>query len=652
MKNRDIPLASPTDEGRYRLLVESIKDYAVFMLDPDGIVTSWNSGAQRIKGYTASEIIGSHFSRFYSEVDRLSGLPTRALETSAREGKFEMEGWRIRKDGTRFWAHVVIDPIWSNGALIGYSKITRDLSERKAAAQQLKQSEEQFKVLVQSVTDYAIFMLDPDGYITSWNMGAQRIKGYLPNEIIGEHFSRFYTDEDKQKGEPERALATCAQEGRFEKLGWRLRKDGTRFWANVVLDSIRDENGKLIGFAKVTRDISERRALEETREALIQSQKLDAIGQLTGGIAHDFNNLLMAVLSSLELMSKRLPKDPKIMGFLDNAIEGAKRGASLTQRMLAFARRQELKPEAVDVPNLVRGMTELLQRSLGPMVSIETHFPLALASVRADANQLELALLNLAMNARDAMPQGGPIVMAVREEEVTSGHHTKLPPGRYACISVMDIGEGMDETTLAKAVEPFFTTKGLGKGTGLGLPMVQGMTTQLGGKFVLTSQVEKGTTAEIWLPCAPVKTKQASQPVIEELANTGPLVVLAVDDDGIVLLNTIAMLEELGHTALEATSGKHALEILERQQSVDLVITDQGMPRMTGLELADAIQAKWSDLPVILASGYAELPARAESSFARLAKPFDERELARVVSAAIRRRDAKRQSRQDPATHS
>ena len=307
-----------------------------------------------------------------------------------------------------------------------------------------------------------------------------------------------------QAGEPQKALETVEREGRFEKEGWRVRKDGSRFWAHVVIDAIRDDHGKLIGYAKITRDITERKEaqeqLEGAREALLQSQKMEAIGQLTGGIAHDFNNLLMAVLGSLELMRKRLPDDPKLMALLENAVQGAQRGSMLTKRMLAFARRQELKQEAVDIPELVRGMTDLLQRSLGPSVVIETQFPLVSKPVLGDANQLEMILLNLTVNARDAMPDGGQIVIATREEVLRAGDGSRLKPGAYICLTVSDTGTGMDEVTLRRAMEPFFTTKGLGKGTGLGLSMVHGVAEQSGGWFTLRSRQGEGTTAELWLP--------------------------------------------------------------------------------------------------------------------------------------------------------
>ena len=308
---RDRLLASQSDDGRYRLLIEGVTDYAIYMLDVGGHVTSWNAGAQRFKGYQRAEILGEHFSRFYTDEDRATGLPARALMTAEREGKFEGEGWRIRKDGTRFWAHVVIDPIRDeSGFLIGFAKITRDLTERREAEVERRRAEQQFKFLVQSVTDYSIYMLDLEGRVTSWNLGAERIKGYRPDEIIGQHFSSFYTDVDRANGEPAKALATALAEGRLEKEGWRVRKDGTRFRANVVIDAVRNEEGAIIGFAKITRDITEMREAQEeltkAREALAQSQKMEAVGQLTGGLAHDFNNLLAGISGSIEVMQKRL----------------------------------------------------------------------------------------------------------------------------------------------------------------------------------------------------------------------------------------------------------------------------------------------------------------------------------------------------------
>ena len=625
------------EEGRFRLLVDAITDYAIYMLSPEGIITSWNVGAQRFKGYKPSEILGEHFSRFYLEEDRAAGIPARALATAAEHGRFEGEGWRQRKDGTRFWAHVIIDPIRRpSGELIGYAKITRDLTERRAAEQTIRQSEEQFRRLVQGVSDYAIYMLDPNGNVSSWNFGAERIKGYRPQEIIGRHFSTFYTPEDRAAGLPETALSLARAEGRFEREGWRVRKDGSRFWASVVIDVIRDDDGDVLGFAKITRDITEKmetqRALEQAREELFQSQKMEAIGQLTGGIAHDFNNLLMAVLGSLEILKKRMPQDLSLTSLVDNAMQGAQRGAALTQRMLAFSRRQELHVEPIDVSGLVRGMMDMLSRSLGPLTVIETSFPVRLPTILTDPNQLEMAILNLVVNARDAMPSGGRIVLRASEESLLSGKGP-LSAGRYVRIAVIDEGEGMDAKTLQQAITPFFTTKGVGKGTGLGLSMVQGLASQSGGRLVMKSSLGEGTTAELWFPVAVVEqvTEAAAERPPQEENAARRLRIVAVDDDGLVLMNTTLMLEDLGHTVFEAMAGPEALEILRKQQ-VDLVICDHAMPRMTGAQLAEAIRNEWPDMPIILATGYAEIPEGAGIvDLPRLGKPFSQAQLAEAI---------------------
>jgi PAS domain S-box-containing protein len=494
--------------------------------------------------------------------------------------------------------------------------------------------EGRYRLLIEQITDYAIYLLDPAGIVTTWNPGAQRFKGYIGVEIIGQHFSRFYTDEDQKNGLPLRALETARREGKFEAEGWRVRKDGSRFWAYVVIDPIRSPVGEIIGFAKITRDLTERKEaegrLERARELSLQAQKLEAIGQLTGGIAHDFNNLLTAVLGSLELLRKRLPDDPKSIALLENAVQGAQRGATLTKRMLAFARNYELSKEATSIPELVRGMTDLLQRSLGPSFNLETHFPLVLKPVEVDRNQLELALLNLTLNARDAMPDGGDIILAAKEDSAAAVH-SGLADGKYIRFSVTDTGEGMDGETLRRATEPFFTTKGVGKGTGLGLSMVHGFAEQSGGRLVLRSQKQRGTTAELWLPVADV----SAQPVAPAQAVPGkslrPLTILAVDDDSLVLMNMVAMLEDLGHTVFEAFSGNEALEILRREDSIDLVVTDQAMPKMTGTELAKVIRSEWPDIPVLLTSGYADLSARDDIGLPKLAKPYFQHDLAAAI---------------------
>ncbi|WP_189687404.1 hybrid sensor histidine kinase/response regulator [Pseudorhodoferax aquiterrae] len=634
-----LQLSQLGEEMRYRLLVEAVTDYAIFMLDAEGRVVSWNPGAQRLKGYTPAQILGQSFSSFYTEADRLAGLPARALVTAATQGRFEAEGWRVRKDGSRFWALVVIEPIrGEDGAIVGYAKVTRDLTERRAAEENLRRSEQQFRVLVQGVTDYAIYMLDTQGLIANWNAGAQRIKGYSAAEVVGTHFSRFYRAEDRARNEPAKALATAAREGRFEAEGWRVRKDGSEFRANVVIDAIRDDDGRIVGFAKITRDVTAQRAaqqaLERAREALFQSQKLDAIGQLTGGVAHDFNNLLMVVMSSLSLARRRLPDDPKLVQLIDNALNGARRGAALTQRMLAFARRQDLKPTVVHLPALVEGMAELLTRTLGSTVQVQTAFAPDLPPVLVDANQLELALLNLAVNARDAMPDGGRLSLSAQEE--TLAQAGPAAPGRYVRLAVADSGSGMDAATLARATEPFFTTKGAGKGTGLGLAMVHGLAGQSGGGFMLQSQPGQGTTATLWLPVAQddaPATAQARAAVPAPAASA--LRVLAVDDDPLVLTNTVALLEELGHTALQAATADEALRLLRADATIALLVSDHVMPHMTGAQLIATVRHERPQLPVVLATGYAELPAGLPPRTVRLAKPFDQAALALAIAEAL-----------------
>jgi PAS domain S-box-containing protein len=641
-------LTEAAREDRFRILVDAITDYAIYMLDADGHVTSWNRGAERFKGYSEEEILGSHFSRFYTPDDRASELPKRALQVAADTGRFENEGWRVRKDGTRFWAHVIVDAIRdTDGKLIGYAKITRDLTERKKAEAQLRLSEEQFRRLVQGVTDYAIYMLDKNGYVTNWNAGAERIKGYRPEEIIGQHFSRFYTAEDQANGAPAIALETAAREGRFEKEALRVRKDGSRFIAHVVIDTILDDDGEVIGFAKITRDVTERveaqRALDQAKEDLFQAQKMEAVGQLTGGIAHDFNNLLMAILGSLEILRKRVGDNEALLPLIDNAMRGAERGAALTKRMLAFSRRQELRYEPVDVLELVRGMAGLLQTSLGSSISIETHFPFSLPPVLSDAHQLASALLNLAVNARDAISGGGVVIIAARMRRIDEGAIPDLKPGSYVCLSVQDDGEGMDEETLNKATTPFFTTKGIGKGTGLGLPMVHGLMAQSGGKLILRSAKGVGTTAELYLPLAEaVQEPSQEQSLPSETTTTAAsrvaeqcLKVLAVDDDPLVLMNTALMLQDLCHEALTAHSGVEALAKLEQVGSVDLVITDHAMPQMTGAQLAESVQQRWPEIPVLIATGYAELPPGVADRFSRLSKPFTQSELAEAIALAV-----------------
>ncbi|MGD9616752.1 MAG: response regulator [Alphaproteobacteria bacterium] len=396
----------------------------------------------------------------------------------------------------------------------------------------------------------------------------------------------------------------------------------------------------------------EHRVEERTREreaALAQvheMQKIESLGQLTGGVAHDFNNLLMAVLGNLELLHKIVSDNPKARRLVDGAIQGAERGATLTKRMLAFARRQELKPETVEIPALVEGMLDMLQRSLGPAIQIATEFETDLPPTRVDRNQLELALLNLALNARDAMPLGGRLTISAYRERVAAGEVPGLAPGDYVCIAERDTGHGMDEATLKRAAEPFFTTKGAGRGTGLGLSMVDGLVAQSGGAMRITSQDGAGTQVELWLPVSEGRRIEPARPKNPpRIAEIGCCRVLVVEDDPIVAAGTVAMLEDLGHIAIEVGSGEAALELLRSDEDVDLVVTDHAMPGMSGTELAFYLRRNRPELPIILVTGYAELPADRDLELPRLLKPYSQQDLALLLAGLIARCPARRRSR-------
>jgi len=365
-------------------------------------------------------------------------------------------------------------------------------------------------------------------------------------------------------------------------------------------------------------------ARERAQEQLRQAQKMETIGQLTGGVAHDFNNLLMAVMGNLDLLRKRIPDDPRLHRLIDGALQGAERGASLTQRLLAFARQQDLRAVPVDLRALIHGMVDLLERSLGPRVALRVDIPQGLPPARIDANQLELAILNLAINARDAMPDGGSIDIKVSQYQSSSD--PALKSGSYLKLSVIDTGTGMTPEILKRAVEPFFSSKPLGKGTGLGLSMVHGLAVQLGGALQLTSTAGKGTTATLILPVA-TKAPKAESPVHTVQKVNRSAVILFVDDDPLIAMSTTEMLEDLGHQVIGASSGLHALDIIRSEQPIDLMMTDHVMPGMTGIELAAASREVRPSLPILLATGYAELPEGAQLDLPRLAKPYHQDQL-------------------------
>jgi PAS domain S-box-containing protein len=620
-----------TSEQRFQLLVSSVTDYAIYMLDAGGHIATWNPGARRFKGYEADEITGEHFSRFFTEEDRMAGAPQKVLETAAREGKFEAEGWRVRKDGTRFWAHVVVDPIWDpEGQLLGFAKITRDVTEKKEAERELFRSEQRFRMLVQGVRDYAIYMLDPNGHVTNWNAGAQNIKGYAADEIVGQHFSRFYTEEDRAAGVPAQALERALKEGKYENEAWRVRKDGTRFWAHVLIDPIYDESGGLAGFAKVTRDATEKRQaqleLEEAREALFQAQKLQALGELTGGIAHDFNNLMTVIRGSAELLQRNNLSDERRQRYLKAIVDTADRATTLTSHLLAFGRRQTLRPEVLDVNVRLDALGEVLARTLGSQIEVKLDLEPSVWLIEVDPTQLETALLNAAINARDAMPHGGALTLATRNVE---------RDGRqWVSVAVGDTGEGMPAEVVKRAFEPFFTTKEVGKGTGLGLSQIHGFAAQSEGMAEIDSEPGSGTTLRLLLPRSanPMAAADEAQrvPVLKK-----NLTVLLVEDNEQVRHFAQHLLEDLHCKVIAAASGEEALKLLEREK-VDLLFSDIVMPGMSGVELARTVRDANPDLPVLLATGYSEETlGGAANDFATVRKPYGAATLGAAMVAAI-----------------
>jgi PAS domain S-box-containing protein len=476
-----------------------------------------------------------------------------------------------------------------------------------ATAAQLEETESRFHLLIDAVTDYAIFMLDTAGNVVSWNPGAERIKGYSSAEILGRHFSRFYTKDDRQNELPRTALAMAARSGKYEAEGWRCRKDGTTFMASVVINAIRDASGRLLGFAKITRDITEKKA---TEEQLRQAQKMEAVGQLTGGVAHDFNNLLTVIMGNLEHLDRVLPPAQPAKRMIAAALRGASRAAMLTHRLLAFSRRQPLAPEVLSVNKLVAGMSDLMRRTLGEAILIEAVLAGGLWPTLADSNQLENALINLAINARDAMPEGGKLTIETANthlDEAYARMNDEVQPGQYVGIFVTDTGIGMAPDTVAHAFEPFFTTKEIGQGTGLGLSQVFGFLKQSGGHVKIYSEVGEGTTVKLYLP-----RYRGSENVVDERLESHQLpqgrseLVLVVEDDPDVRDYTVEMVGDLGYSVLSASDGASALRLLDSNREVSLLFTDVGLPGgMNGRQLAEQALRRQPRLKVLYTTGYA-----------------------------------------------
>ena len=644
-------MSDATDSARLMARLESqVQDLTDFLenavvglhkVDAEGIITWANRAELEMLGYAPGEYIGRPAAEFLVQEGQAAALLARV-----RAGEtLRDQHVQIRcKDGSSKDVLLNSSPLLVDGKFIYTRSSMRDvtaqwsveaeLEDRVAQrTRELRRSELQFQELVSAVVDYAIYMLDVDGYIVSWNAGAERIKGYAKDEAIGRHFSMFYTPEDREKGTPRRALTVAATLGKYEAEAWRVRKDGQRFWASIVIDAIYNESRAVVGFAKVTRDLTERRMIEEQ---LRQSQKMEAIGQLTGGVAHDFNNLLTVIVGNLETIWRHAPADDgKLRRALDQVTRGAQRAVTLTQQLLAFSRRQPLNPKPTDINRLVAGMSDLIRRTIGENIAVETVLAGGLWRVEIDAHQLESALLNLAVNARDAMPGGGKLTIETANAHLDDGYagqYPELTPGQYVVLCVTDTGTGMTAEIIARAFEPFYTTKPIGQGTGLGLSQVYGFVKQSGGHVKLYSEVGQGTTVKIYLPRMTAQTEEEQQTHSSVPPSGGRHeVVLVVEDDDDVRLFTSESLRDLNFTVLEAQDGPSALKQLESHPEVQLLFTDVGLPGINGAQLVAAARERRPDIKVLFTTGYARNAivhqGRLDPGVELITKPFTRAQL-------------------------
>ena len=526
-----------------------------------------------------------------------------------------------------------------NGVPIRMLGVCLDVTARREAEMALRDSEQNYQFLLKGVRDYAIYMLDADGRVSSWDEGAARIKGYTVSEIVGRHFEIFLAEEERAAGLGEKAIAAAAEHGQFEGQAWLVRKDGSRFFASVVIDAIRDEQGRLIGFAKLVRDITVQHdaqlALEQTREQLAQSQKMEALGQLTGGIAHDFNNLLMIVSGYAQILQRRLTEQ-KDTHAVEAIRAAAGRGERLTRQLLTFSRRQQLMPVVVDVGERIDAVRDMLAPSLGGTIEFICDAAPDIWPVRTDLGELELALVNMAVNARDAMPDGGSIALQARNVVLQPGSSVGSLTGDFVALSLIDTGTGIAPETLARVFEPFFTTKPVGKGTGLGLSQVHGFANQSGGAATVTSEMGKGTVVTIYLPRAQSEAEQAAGD--SEAAATEPAqgTVLVVEDSREVADVTIALLEQLGYRVVRAENAAEALRHLEQGIAFDLMLSDIVMPgAMDGMALAHLCRERFPELPALLTSGYSQAALAADGQFDILRKPFEMSALENAIEQAL-----------------
>jgi PAS domain S-box-containing protein len=597
----------------------------------DGYFTSVNPAWITLLGWSEDEIKRMHVSELRHPDDAVHSMAGRrrlaeGIPTVRMENRFR------HKDGSWRWLAWTLTV--ENGAIY---LIGRHVTAEKLAAEALRESERQFRLFSEAATDHALIRLDARGVVSGWNAGAQRIEGYAEPEIVGHHFSRFYTPADRAAGAPERALAAAATSGTYEHDGWRVRKNGCLFLAAVVIDAIRDEEGKLIGFANIMRDVTERHEarakLQRAQERLAQSQKMEALGQLTGGIAHDFNNMLMVVSGNAQILKSRL-RDPKHLRLAEAIELAAARGENLTRQLLAFSRRQALNPIVISLRQRLAEFRDLLASSARGDITLVIDIPRNTWPVAVDIHELELALINLAVNARDAMPGGGTTTITAKNLRLQSEDTPDGLCGEFVALTVADTGCGIEADILPKVFEPFFTTKQLDKGTGLGLSQVYGLTRQSGGTVTIASQCGNGTSVTMFFPRTH-RSLSVTSTAAAEPPRGGETVLLV--EDNLEVQETVGMLlEELGYRVLSVQSADGALQLVASGEAVDLVFSDIIMPgELDGMALARQIKEEYPDIAVLLTSGYAKAVNTLEANFPILRKPYQLATLARAIRDAL-----------------
>ncbi len=597
----------------------------------EGYFTSVNPAWTALLGWNEDEIKRMHVSELRHPDDAAHSMAGRrrlaeGIPTVRMENRFR------HKDGSWRWLAWTLTVENEVIYLIG-----RHITAEKLAAEALRESERQFRLFSEAATDHALIRLDARGVVSGWNAGAQRITGYAEAEIVAHHFSRFYTAADRAAGTPERALATAAISGTYEHDGWRVRKNGSLFLAAVVIDAIRDEEGKIIGFANIMRDVTERHEarakLQRAQDQLAQSQKMEALGQLTGGIAHDFNNMLMVVSGNAQILKERL-RDARHLRSVEAIELAAARGERLTRQLLAFSRRQALNPMVVSLRQRLAEFRDLLVSSARGDIALVIDIGRSVWPVAVDVHELELALINLVVNARDAMPDGGTIVITAKNTRVQPEDTPDAIHGEFVALTITDTGCGIADEILPKVFEPFFTTKQLDKGTGLGLSQVYGLTRQSGGTVTIASKLGNGTAVTLYLPRS--HRPLSERGVTEGDTPQGGEKVLLVEDNPEVQETVGMLLDQLGYQVFRAQSAAVALQLLQSGEAVDLLFSDIIMPgELDGMALARQVKEEYPDVAVLLTSGFAKAANAQEAGFPILRKPYKLATLARAIRDAL-----------------